>query len=229
MSPPIKMHEGPSEILNYLDNMKHGVVFFVGSGKTFKTGTMFSVWEHPQCRNLRDRIKAFYDPPIAAEKFLPKDQHPMTITDIFNAPARSILVLDDMPVTQQSRGSGMNKRPQQLQGVISQKKIVIHGTLQTIASGDIAFLRDQEAIFIHKWMHPSAIKYEREEYQNQCATANRKIYHVHRALREKGLRINPLYISWVPDFNKALILDPPAWYNEDIAHYRMDWRPTEAY
>ena len=227
MTSKIRLIDGSSEILDYFDNMKYGVIFYVGSGKTFKTGTMFSVWEHPQSKKTRARLKAFYDPPIRAESFMPKHQNATSIYDLFKAPPGCILSIDDMPVTLQSRGSGLAKKPQQIQGIISQKGIRIDATLQTFASGDIAFLRDQGSESVHKWMHPNAIKFERPEFKNECMTANRKIYEVHRALRDKGIRIDPLYISWVPGFNRALILPPPPWYNEDIAHYRKDWIPGE--
>ena len=46
-----------SPTLDYLDGMGYGIVSILGSGKTFKSGTMYSLFEYVP--SLRTRPKAF--------------------------------------------------------------------------------------------------------------------------------------------------------------------------
>jgi len=220
---------GYDSTMDYIDGLDAAVILIVGSGKMFKTGTMFSILN--TCPTLSARLKAMYRYPVC-DKAL-KKMFPPWADLIYSAECLdevqpgSILILDDLSRLFGSRGSGGNKDLQENQPAISHKSILEIGTVQNLSNSDIAFFRDQDLIRIYKLMRPDAIAFERDEFAQDALTANLQITRAADYLRERGQEINPLYLSWVPTFHRVIYIEPPAWYGRAHTHVLRHDLPDE--
>ena len=210
-----------NEITEYCENMEHGVILCIGSGKQLKTGTMFAIGD--QVQNFKDRASLFYRYPVDNTKQLraifPDISKPDLIHKLGNStPNDSKIYFDDLSQELQARGSGLNTEITKFQPKISHKRIIEFGTVQNTANTDIAFFRDQDLIMMHKWTHPTAISFERQEFARDCMIGNKKIIEAYNWLKGHGQNINPLYLSWVPRWHRILILIPPEWYGRRHTH-----------
>jgi len=206
--------------LDYLDGLDAAVILIVGSGKMFKTGTMFSLLN--ACPTLGNRLKALYKYPVP-EKLLER-MFPPWKNSIYKADTlqdvlpESVLIIDDLSRMLGSRGSGANKDLQENQPEISHKSVVEIGTVQNLSNADIALFRDQDLIRIYKYSRADAISFERPEFMKDSLTANYQIARAVNVLKERGQEINQLYLSWIPRFHRLIYLDPPNWYGRAHTH-----------
>lgn len=204
--------------LDYLQTMSYGVVSILGSGKTFKSGTMYSLFDYVPA--LRDRRKAFLN-------FSGLDTFPagygVEISSVWEAEPDSILVIEDANRLFPSRASGKSSDLQEFLGIISHKDILIFLTVQNTANTDMAFFRDQDSILIHKRMSPSAICYERPEIASSCLDANAFMGDF---CSSSGVDFH--LVSYVPRFQEILVLeDPPSWYGWEQSHALRNYLPAD--
>lgn len=196
--------------LQYINDMQHGVVAIIGSGKTFKSGTLYTLLS--VCPSLASRPKAFYRFPSVSSLF-PSSLNAYSVDDLDDVEPDSVCIIEDANRVFPSRSS---KSPylQEWMGIASHKDILVMLTVQNTANTDIAFFRDQDIITIHKKMSDIAISSEREQFQLYCVYANLMI---DRASAD--LAVSPYYVSFVPRFYQTVILDsPPSWYGYEQSH-----------
>lgn len=203
--------------IDYINNMPHGVVAILGSGKTFKSGTLYSLLDY--CPNLMSRKKAFYEFP-SVEKLFPASLKAYVVEDLDDVEPDSICIIEDANRVYPSRSSARTLDLQKWMGLISHKDILVMLTVQNTSNTDLAFFRDQDVIMVHKKMNPTAILYERDEFKVNCQRANILIDNY---AAEYGLTYH--YLSYLPDFDQVLILDnPPKWYGYDQSHALRDYK-----
>jgi len=207
-----------TDVLSYLDSMAHGVVPIVGSGKQYKSGTMYALLS--VLPSLRARKKAFYKFPAVRELF-PSFVRGYPVDNLWDVEPGSILVIEDANRVFPSRASSKVVDLQEFLGVISHKDILVFVTVQNTSNTDLAFFRDQDIVFLHKRMSPVGIQYEREELQHHCSIAN--IIIETTAQREN---VNPLMVTYVPRFASTIVIDdPPSWYGFAQSHALRDYDP----
>jgi len=209
-----------NDVLSYIDSMNHGVVPIVGSGKQFKSGTMYQLLS--ALPSLRNRKKAFFKFPAVRELF-PSFMRGYPVDNLWDVEPDSILVIEDANRVFPSRSSSKVADLQEFLGVISHKDILIFLTVQNTSNTDMAFFRDQDILFLHKRMSPVGIQYEREELQHHCSVGN--IIIENTAIKEG---VNPLFVTYVPRFASTIILDePPDWYGYAQSHALRDYDPRD--
>ena len=197
--------------IDYINEMPHGVIAILGSGKTFKSGTLYSLLDY--CPGLMARKKAFYKFPNVKELF-PSSLKSYTVDDLDDVEPDSICIIEDANRVYPSRGSASKSDLQEWMGIISHKDILVMLTVQNTSNTDLAFFRDQNFIMLHKKMNATAISYEREEFRVNCQRANLLIDQ-YSALHNVPYH----YVTYLPDFDEILILDhPPEWYGYDQSH-----------
>lgn len=205
--------------LDYIANMDHGVIVFLGSGKTFKSGTMYSLlWGLP---SLRERPKAFFRFP-GLEDLFPEELGAYAVEDLWEVRPGSIAVIEDANRLFPSRSSARSVDVQEWLGIISHKDILVMLTVQNTSNTDLAFFRDQDVVVVHKKMSPDGIQYERPEFQVSCQWANVLIDDYSRRYG-----VDWHVVSYVPRFGSMLILDGmvPSWYGYEQSHALRDYRP----
>ncbi len=202
-----------SKTLEHLDSMDHGVVFILGSGKTFKSGTLYSLIDY--CPGLRSRKKAFLN--FTGLHLFPKD-YGYPVEDLDDVKCGSLLIMEDSNRLFDSRSSSKNAVLQKYLPLISHKDILIFLTVQNTSDMDIAFTRSQECLFIHKRMDPYGISNERPNVACQCSIANQVIDdYCSRTGHDYHL------VSYVPRFRECLYLSsPPPWYGWEQSHALRD-------
>lgn len=205
-----------NECIEYINSMPHGIVSILGSGKTFKSGTLYSLLDY--CPDLRSRPIAFYRFPNVSELFPYENQY--SVDDLDDVEPDSICIIEDANRIFPSRSSARTSDLQEWMGIISHKDILVMLTVQNSSNTDLAFFRDQDIVLIHKKMNPLAIKNEREDLQMLCQRANILIDEC-----SEFYDISHHYISYVSTFNCMLILDdPPAWYAFDQSHALRNYK-----
>ncbi len=205
-----------SPTLEYLDTMRYGVVSVLGSGKTFKSGTMYTLFE---C------VPSLFERPKAFLRFSGLDKFPKgygyRVDDVWDVVPDSILVIEDANRIFPSRQSARSADLQEFMGVISHKDILVFLTVQNTSNTDVAFFRDQDNVTIHKRMNPTSLKYERPEIAPECVEANRCMTEF---CSETGADWH--LVSYVPRFFETMWLDtPPPWYGWDQSHALRNYRP----
>jgi len=148
-----------------LENLLHGVIIVIGSGKMGKSCTAHSLaalfWpDHP---------KYLLDPEDIDASMFPGYIH---VKDTDKIPPRSVIFIEDVNRVFSSRKSGNNNALQRWLSVVSQKDYIVIISSQSFADSDMAWARSQNTIFIHKWMWPDDIQFERQEVQIQQVSAN---------------------------------------------------------
>lgn len=203
--------------LDYINNMPHGVIAIVGSGKTFKSGTLYSLLEY--CPEFKSRRKAFYKFPYVTKLF-PKELLGYSVDDYDDVEPDSICIIEDANRIFPSRASSKSVDLQEFLGLISHKDILIMLTIQNTSNTDVAFFRDQDTVMIHKKMNTIAIQYEREEFKINCERGN---YLIDQIADAQQMPVH--YVSYLPRFGEVLVLDhPPSWYGYDQSHALRDYR-----
>lgn len=205
--------------IDYINKMNHGVVVILGSGKTFKSGTLYSLLEY--CPDFRNRRKAFYKFPAVYDLF-PSELLGYSVNKLNDIEPDSICIIEDANRVFPSRSS---KSPvlQEFLGIISHKDILIFLTVQNTANTDLAFFRDQDVVFLHKKMNETGLQNEREEISMKCKWANQVIDEV-----SCSYNISPHYVSYASDFGQALILNhPPSWYGYEQSHALRNYLISE--
>lgn len=203
--------------LDYINDMLYGVNAILGDGKTFKSGTLYSILD--VCPKLRFRPKAFWKFPSVTNLF--PDYLNCYSVDYFDEIENgSIVIIEDANRVFPSRASSRSSDIQEIMGLSSHKDWLFFLTLQSGSNVDQAFFRDQDVNMIYKRKNPISISFERKEFQLDCAHANIVIDRVSRTFN-----VNPLYVSYIPRFNPSpLILDrPPSWYGYSQSHALSDY------
>ena len=199
------------DCINAINEMPHGVIAILGSGKTFKSGTLYSLFDYCPC--LMSRRKAFYKFP-SVDNLFPYSLKSYTVNDFDDVDPDSICVIEDANRVFPSRSSARTSELQEWMGIISHKDILVMLTVQNTSNTDLAFFRDQNVVMLHKKMNPTAISYERDEFKVNCQRANLLIDQY-----SAQYNVPYHYVSYLPDFDQVLILDkPPSWYGYDQSH-----------
>lgn len=148
-----------------LKNLVHGVIIVIGSGKMGKSCTAHSLadlfWPHLP--------KYILDPENIDVSIFPEYVH---VKDTNEIPPRSVIFIEDVNRVFSSRKSGNNNALQRWLSVVSQKDYIVILSSQSFADTDMAWARSQNTIFVHKWMWPDDIQFERQEIQVQQVSAN---------------------------------------------------------
>ena len=209
------MSESPT--LRYLEGMNYGVIPIVGSGKTFKSGTLYSLFEYVSSFRRRDKAFLRFS---GLEHFPPG--YGYRVDDIWDCEPDSILVVEDANRLFPSRASARSSDLQEFLGIISHKDIVIVLTIQNTANSDVAWFRDQDSVSIYKRMNPASVVFERPEIASYCADAN-----AYMGDFCKATGADWHLVSYVPRFHEVMYLDtPPEWYGWAQSHALRDYRPA---
>jgi len=203
--------------IEYINDMRYGVNAILGDGKTFKSGTLYSILDI--CPKLRERPKAFWKFPNV-RKLFPDYLNCYSVDYFDDIKNGSIVVIEDANRVFPSRASSRSFDIQEILGLSSHKDWLFFLTLQSGSNVDQAFFRDQDVNMIYKKKNPVAIQFERPEFQSDCVQANMVIDKYSRIYK-----VNPLYVSYLPRFDpSALILDsPPSWYGYAQSHALSDY------
>lgn len=211
-----------SNPLDYINNMKHGVIPIIGSGKTFKSGTLYSLLD--ACPSFADRPIAFFKFPDVDKLFPYANQY--TVEDFDDIEPDSICVIEDANRVLPSRSSFKQSTLQEYIGMISHKDILIMLTIQNSASSDLALFRDQDIVRVYKLMSADAINFERPEWRIDVAFAN------HFTREKCKLGYDRYYLSYLPKFASFIYLKPPDWYEYKQSHalrnYKMKDKEVQA-
>ncbi|MDY0237013.1 MAG: hypothetical protein RBR71_13390 [Gudongella sp.] len=200
--------------LHALNGMDYGSVPFIGTGKTFKTGTMFSIIE--KCPDLYSRPKAFYNYPDVS--IFPADYQAYAVDSLDDIIPGSILIGEDANRIWPSRQT-KDSTLQRFMGVISHKDILAMFTLQNTSNVDQCIFRDQRVVNIHKPTDLISLAYERDEFRPYCQLASDLIPRYAEASA-----VDWHYVSFVPVFSEILIMDPAPWYGYVHSHGLRDVR-----
>jgi len=205
-----------SKTLDYINNMNCGVVSIIGTGKTFKSGTLYSLLQEGYCPNLAVRPKAFYRFP---DVDFPNDLRSYFVEDFDDVESGSILIIEDANRVFPSRSS-RSPELQEYLGISSHKDVLIFITVQSTANTDQCFFRDQDSVLLFKHVCISNIAFERPEIAQFCNVANVKINKA-----SKVAEVNPLYVTYCPRFDDTFILDnPPSWYGREHSHALANYK-----
>jgi len=206
-----------SSVLTALDGYSYGSVPFIGKGKSFKTGTMYSIIE--ACPDLYSRPKAFYDFPSV--NIFPEDYQAYSVSSFDDIVPGSIAIFEDANRLFASRDgkSKANMCLQKFMGVISHKDILAMFTIQNTANVDQCIFRDQEVVNIHKMSDQIGLAYERDEFRGFCQDAISLI-----PMFAESVGVDWHYVSYVPSFEEILIIDPPKWYGFKHSHALRNYK-----
>lgn len=204
--------------LDYLRCLLHGILLFVGSGKTGKSCTAHSL----AAMLWPGRAKVIYDPfdQLKTSPF-PGYAIARTLDDIPNG---SVVFFEDAARLFPSRGSAMDKTLQLWLGPLSHKDIIVIVTVQNTADLDVAFFRMQNPIFCHKLMYDEDVHYERDTHIDAQIDANRIIRRTCSGNPDVDRR------AWVffSRFNECLAVPVVSWWGREHSHMLAEVRVCPA-
>ncbi|MBQ8179504.1 MAG: hypothetical protein IJ026_03545 [Candidatus Methanomethylophilaceae archaeon] len=156
---------GGCRSIDYISRMEHGVVIAVGSGKQGKSCSLHSLislcWP--------DREKCLLDQMEYDVSVFPGYTRVSSPSEV---PVGSVVVVEDVNRVFHSRGSSRDATLQRWLGIISHRSNVVCITTQSMADTDVAFVRSQDAVVMHKRMHEEDLAFERPEFRVNQALAN---------------------------------------------------------
>lgn len=197
-----------SRALEYISNMNHGVIIAVGSGKQGKSCTLHSVLgvTHPM------RPVCILDSMDYDIGMFPKNYRLVHNPD--HVAPGSICIIEDVNRMFHSRGSSKDATLQKWLGVISHKDILLAITTQSMAATDIEFLRSQDSVVLHKYMHEEDLNYERPEFRDHQAVADDWIMSA-RVLRPD---LHPNSWTFFPRFAECVSVQAAPWWGYEHSH-----------
>lgn len=194
--------------LTAVSQMEHGVIPFLGSGKQGKSCALHTLADI--CFPGRKKVLVeLSDMDISMFRGYDK------VSDLNDVPPGSVAVIEDVARTFNSRTSASKSLLQEFVGVISHKDIVIMLSVQSMADVDVAFLRSQNVMYCHKYMHPDDIGFERPELKSQQTFANLRI----RQASEEHPEIDFRAFSYFPRFDEVVALPVVPWWNYECSHF----------
>lgn len=196
-----------SVAVDYVRGMEHGVLVAVGSGKQGKSCSLHSLL----ALALPDRPKYLVDPAAYDVGIFPGYRKVGRAAEV---PVGAVAIIEDVNRVFHSRGSGKDPTLQQWLGIISHKSIVVAVTTQTMADTDVAFLRSQDAVVLHKYMHAEDLDFERPEFRTAQAVADVRILRCAREHPETDRR------AWCffPRFNELAAIPSVPWWTYANSH-----------
>lgn len=202
-----------SRIVDELSTMRHGVILFLGSGKTGKSATLFSLCElfFPDRRHCLLETWEF-DPRI----FPGYD----VVGDLEQIPPGSVVVIEDAARVFSSRGSASRTDLDGWLSIISHRDIVVLLSVQSTAILDLQFFRTQRVIIMHKRVWDTDLKFERPELQSLQLTANLRL--AEAAVRYPSL--DPRVFTYCSDTDEVLMMPLVPWWSDRQSHYLRDSR-----
>jgi len=188
-----------------LENLVHGVIIVIGSGKMGKSCTAHSLaaffWPgHP---------KYILDPEDIDVSMFPDYVH---VKDTNTIPPRSVIFIEDVNRVFSSRKSGNNNALQRWLSVVSQKDYIVIISSQSFADSDMAWARSQNTIFVHKWMWPDDIQFERPEVQIQQVSANDAIVRLATENPDEDFRS----ICYFARHGDTMSITPAEWWEDGV-------------
>ncbi|MBE6522555.1 MAG: hypothetical protein E7Z62_05455 [Thermoplasmata archaeon] len=200
-----------SETIDYIKGMEHGLIIAVGSGKQGKSCSVHSLIAY--CWPKRPVY--MLDPLDYDVSMFPGYYKVKRTCDI---PVGAVAVIEDVNRIFQSRGSSKNTNIQGWLSIISHKSNVVCITTQNMADTDIAFVRSQDAVLLHKYMHQEDLQFERPEYRLEQAVANRWIDIANAHNPETDRR------AWCffPRFNECIAIPKVGWWTYRNSHMLRD-------
>ena len=195
--------------IEYIAGMEHGVIPFLGSGKQGKSCALHTVADI--C--FHDRPKVLLEPSDDIDISVFRGYGKVSSLD--DIPVGSVAVIEDVARTFTSRGSASKALLQEFVGVISHKDIVIMMSVQSMADVDVAFLRSQNVVYCHKFMHPSDIGFERPELKSQQTFANLRISEAAKDHPDIDFRA----FAYFPKFDEIVALPIVPWWSYRCSHY----------
>jgi len=206
-----------SKTLDYINNMNCGVVSIIGTGKTFKSGTLYTLLDAGYSPRLSARPKAFYKFPDVS--IFPDSLLAYSVEDLDDVESGSILIIEDANRVYPSRSTRSSDLQEYL-GISSHKDVLIFITVQSTANTDQCFFRDQDSVLLFKHVCVSNIAFERPEIAQFCNVANIKI-----TKASNCLAVNPLYVTYCPRFDDTFVMDkPPFWYGREHSHALANYK-----
>lgn len=196
-----------SESIHHISGMRHGTIIAVGSGKQGKSCSLHSLLAITQ----PDRGKYLLDRSDFDHSVFPGYGK---VSEPDDVPVDSIAVVEDANRFFHSRGSGKDATLQKWLGVISHKDIVVCLTTQSLADTDLDFLRSQDTIIMHKWMHEEDLGFERREFRDSQCVANEWISIA--SARYPG--IDRRAWCFFPRFNECVAIPEVGWWSYGCSH-----------
>jgi len=204
------------EISTILADKPHAVLLNLGTGQQGK-----SVFAHRQCELYwpdRDVVMVNM-PPEAFDRLkwpnhyrsltMPKKLHDIEERRLIR-PSRDVLIVDDAIFSAAARRSQSsdNVQLQQFLTIISHWELPIIYTVQNTSLLDISSWQSQDQYWFHKFMDPTALVQEREDYQMRQSMANMML-HIYR---EEGYDRHPKSYTWCSTTGEMLSTDPVRWW-----------------
>ena len=184
--------------------MDNGVIVFVGSGRSGKSSACHALLEYIQ----PDRKVCFLDDrPVDLSAWPDNYTYAKNFDDI---PLGSFALVEDAARVFHSRGSSKDTDLQRFMGVISHKSIILVVTIQNTSNLDLAILRDQDTVLVHKRIHEEDLQFERPEFRSLAALANGYINLASEQEPSMDIRCWNFFGRW----NEVIGLDPPRWWSD---------------
>lgn len=197
-----------SRAIEELRSMEHGVIPFLGSGKMGKSCALHTLADMLYPKRRKVMIET-------VEIDLSAFPGYEVVSSVDDVPPDSIAIIEDMARTFNSRSSSNKSTLQEWVGAISHKGILVMFTVQSLADADIAFLRSQNVIHVHKLMHSEDLRFERPEIRSQQTIANLRIMEESQKHPEKDLRS----FCYVPRYDEVLCLPIVPWWTRNNSHF----------
>ncbi|MBR6910370.1 MAG: hypothetical protein IKN41_00755, partial [Candidatus Methanomethylophilaceae archaeon] len=114
--------------------------------------------------------------------------------------------------------SSKNTNIQGWLSIISHKSNVVCITTQNMADTDIAFVRSQDAVLLHKYMHQEDLQFERPEFRQSQSSANYWIDMANSRLPDIDRR------AWCyfPRFEDCVAIPKVSWWTYRNSHMFRD-------
>ena len=202
-----KEEDRMSEAVEYIRNMDHGVIVAVGSGKQGKSASLHSLIN--EC--WPNRPVYILDPTDLDVNIFPGYRKVSTPGKV---PVGCIVIIEDVNRVFPSRGSGKDSTLQKWLGTISHKSIVVCITTQSMAATDMEFLRSQDTVVMHKYMHSEDLSFERPEFKTNQAVANSWI----DRMAEERPDVERRTWCFFPRFNEMVGIKLVYWWSRKHSH-----------
>ena len=202
-----------SRIVDELISMRHGVLLFLGSGKTGKSATLFSIVE----MFFSGRKKCLLETWDFDRSLFPGYS---VYWDLENIPPGSVVVIEDAARVFSSRGSASRVDLDGWLSLISHRDIIFLISVQSTAILDLQFFRTQRVIFFHKRVWDTDLRFERPELQELQATANLRLAEAAARYPE----LDPRIFTYCSDYDEVLLVPLVPWWTDAQSHYLRDAR-----
>ena len=197
-----------SQTVDELENMKHGVLIYLGSGKQGKSSALFSTVERFWPNEYKSLIETYkIDPGIFPGYHL--------TSNLASVPCDSVAVIEDAGRIFSARGSQNQTLLSRYLPTISHLDVKVLISVQSTSILDMDFFRTQRVLFMHKLVWDTDLKFERSELQELQVTANLRI----REAMINNPGVDYRSFTYCSDYDEVLSLPLVPWWSDRQSHF----------